>query len=135
MKKLGTRSDVGTGFFAAKPVFWERPAFVIWTAAQPDPAKAEADLAAADPTFAQVKEKYDKSRRTVTRTGAYTVPAWESVNPLHQFFVKLTSTQCATADYEVDFITYFTRLTGSQLGATFDPDYYVTDTLVDIPKL
>ena len=70
MKKLGTRSDAGTSLFAAKPLFWERPAFVIWTAAQPDPVKAEADFAAADPIFAEFKNKYDKSRRTVTRTGA-----------------------------------------------------------------
>jgi hypothetical protein len=71
MRRLGTRSDAGTGLFAAKPLFWERPTFVIWTAAQPDPAKAEAEFAAADPAFADFKDKYDKSRRTVTRTGAH----------------------------------------------------------------
>jgi hypothetical protein len=39
------------------------------------------------------------------------------------------------ADYEVDFIDYFTRLSGSKLGARFDPDYYVTETVVNVPKL
>ena len=39
------------------------------------------------------------------------------------------------ADYEVDFIDYFTRLTGSKLGAKFVPDPYVVDSVLDIPKL
>lgn len=69
MKKLGTPSGAGTGLFAPKPLFWERPSFVIWTAAQPDPEQAEAAFAAADPQFAELKAKYDRSRRTVTRTG------------------------------------------------------------------
>jgi hypothetical protein len=41
----------------------------LWTAAQPDPAKAEQEFAAADPEFASLKNKYDRSRSTVTRTG------------------------------------------------------------------
>lgn len=69
MKKLGTPSDAGTGPFAPKPLFWERPGYVIWTAAQPDPAAAEAAFAAADQQYAELKDKYDRSRRTVTRTG------------------------------------------------------------------
>ena len=73
MKKLGTPSGAGTGLFAAKPLFWERPGFVIWTAAQPDPEQAEAAFAGADPQFADLKTKYDRSRRTVTRTGVRAV--------------------------------------------------------------
>ncbi|MEW5309373.1 MAG: hypothetical protein WDW38_001267 [Sanguina aurantia] len=46
-----------------------------------DPAAEEIRMAAADPTFADYKKKYDMSRRTLTRT-----------------------------DYEVDFIAYYTRL-------------------------
>lgn len=42
---------------------------------------------------------------------------------------------CGPADYEVDFIDYFTRLTGSKLGAKFVPDPYVVDSVLDIPKL
>lgn len=38
-------------------------------AAQDDPQKTEQDFAAADPQFAELKQKYDRSRRTVTRTG------------------------------------------------------------------
>lgn len=58
------------GPLTAKPAFWERPAFVLYTAAQPDPAAAEAALAAADSGFAAWKRKYDISRDTYTRTGA-----------------------------------------------------------------
>lgn len=71
LKTLGTSASAGGGPFAPKPLFWERPAFVLWTAAQDDPAKAEADFAAADPEFAQLKLKYDRSRKTVTRTGDF----------------------------------------------------------------
>lgn len=46
----------------------ERQAFVLYTAAQPDAAAAEEALAA-DPGFAAWKKKYDRSRRTITRTG------------------------------------------------------------------
>lgn len=38
-------------------------------AAQDDPQKTEQDFAAADPQFAELKQKYDRSRKTVTRTG------------------------------------------------------------------
>lgn len=69
LAKLGTASGGGGGLFAPKPLFWERPAFVLWTAAQPDPVKAEEEFAAADPEWANLKVKYDRSRATVTRTG------------------------------------------------------------------
>ncbi len=58
------------GPFAAKPPFWERPMFVLWTAAAADPAAEEARFVEADPkTWAGIKTAYDRSRRTVTRTG------------------------------------------------------------------
>lgn len=64
--KLGNENK--GGFAAGKAPFWERPAFVLWTQAQPDPAAAEAALAE-DNDFKSWKAKYDRSRRTVTRTG------------------------------------------------------------------
>jgi L-ascorbate peroxidase len=54
----------------------------------------EAKLAADNPVFASIKESYDRERRTTTRT-----------------------------TYEVDFITYFTKLT--DLGAKFNKDAYL----------
>ncbi|KXZ46294.1 hypothetical protein GPECTOR_45g164 [Gonium pectorale] len=82
------------GLFATKPPFWERPTLVLWAAAAADPAAEEERLAAADPAaFQGAKVNYERSRRTVTRT-----------------------------DYEVDFIDYFTLLTGL---ATFKPDAYL----------
>ena len=64
--KLGNENK--GGFAAGKAPFWERPAFVLWTQSQPDPAAAEAALAE-DNDFKGWKAKYDRSRRTVTRTG------------------------------------------------------------------
>ncbi len=40
------------------------------TAAQEDPEAVEQAFAAASPTYADLKQKYDRSRKTVTRTGA-----------------------------------------------------------------
>ena len=71
MNTLGTKAGSSTGLFAPKPLFWERPAFVIWTAAQPDPAKAEQAWADADNAYKGLKLKYDRSRDTGTRTGAF----------------------------------------------------------------
>lgn len=82
MGKLGAKPGGGGGPFAPKAPFWERPAFVVWPAAQLEPEKEEQRLAAADPAFAEFKKKYDISKRTVTRT-----------------------------DYEVDFAEYYNRLT------------------------
>ena len=64
--KLGNESKGGFG--AGKAPFWERPTFVLWSGAQPDPEAAENALAA-DEDFQNWKKKYDRSRRTVTRTG------------------------------------------------------------------
>lgn len=63
--KLG---DVKTGFGGGKAPFWERVSFILWAGAQPDPAAAEAALAQ-DSEYAKWQNKYDRSRRTVTRTG------------------------------------------------------------------
>lgn len=65
--KLGKEKS---GFGSGKAPFWERISFVLWTAAQPDPAAAEATLAQND-EFSKWKKKYDQSRRTVTRTGKH----------------------------------------------------------------
>lgn len=77
-RSLGNRKPEG-GFGAGKPPFWERVAYVFLDAAAEDPAKTDAELAA-DPDFAKFKTKYDRSRKTVTRT-----------------------------DYEVDFIEFTKR--------------------------
>ena len=66
--KLGNESKGGFG--AGKAPFWERPTFILWSGAQPDPEAAEAALAA-DEDFQNWKKKYDRSRRTVTRTGEH----------------------------------------------------------------
>ena len=69
LSTLGTAAGSSGGLFAPKPLFWERPAFVIWTAAQPEPAKAEQAWADANNAYKGLKLKYDRSRDTVTRTG------------------------------------------------------------------
>ena len=69
LSTLGTAAGSSGGLFAPKPLFWERPAFVIWTAAQPEPAKAEQTWADANNAYKGLKLKYDRSRDTVTRTG------------------------------------------------------------------
>lgn len=99
--KLGNESKGGFG--AGKAPFWERPAFVLWTGAQPDPAAAEESLAK-DDDFKSWKNKYDRSRRTVTRT-----------------------------EYEVDFITYFTKI--ANLGAKFDGSKYLYPITLELPKI
>lgn len=91
------------GLFAPKKPFWERVTFVLWPAAQADPAAAEA-LLDASPAFEGLKRKYDISRRTATRT-----------------------------DYEVDFITYSTKL--ANLGAKFDPNAYLYPIKLGVVKL
>lgn len=65
---FGKLGDVKTGFGAGKAPFWERVSFVLWSGAQPDVAAAEATLAQ-DTEYANWKNKYDRSRRTVTHTG------------------------------------------------------------------
>ena len=85
----------------------------MYTAAQEDPAKAEEYLAT-DPEFAKWKKNYDKSRKTITRTSG----------PLG----LLPQLRWTCADYEVDFITYFTRLT--TLGARFDNLAYLKPVVV-----
>jgi L-ascorbate peroxidase len=83
------------GFGSGKAPFWERIAFVIWTGAADDQDAEGARLTEND-VFKGWKTKYDRSKATVTRT-----------------------------DYEVDFITYFTKL--QDLGATRVPQAYLVD--------
>ena len=68
--QLGNTTPEGglKAFFSGKPPFYERPGFLVWTYAQPNPAKAEAKLGA-DPRFAPYKTQYDRSRETLTRAG------------------------------------------------------------------
>lgn len=80
-KNLNNKDPNSTTPFAPKAPFWERPMFVLWTAAAADPAAEEARFAAAAPIFADLKSKYDYSKRTLTRT-----------------------------EYEVDFIEYVEKL-------------------------
>lgn len=73
MTKLGYKPSDGPGFLTPKPPFWERPTFVLVTAAAPNPAAEEARFAGYSKDYASLKRKYDISRNTVTRTGVYVV--------------------------------------------------------------
>ena len=68
--RLNNKDYGATGFFAPKPTFDQRQAFILYGSAQPNVEEAEAKLAA-DPSFKykEFKEKYQRSRETVTRTG------------------------------------------------------------------
>ena len=65
--KLGVEESKGP--LKRRPPFWERVSFVLATAAASDPAAAELAFAAADADYAGWKKNYDRSRKTVTRTG------------------------------------------------------------------
>ncbi|GAX84388.1 hypothetical protein CEUSTIGMA_g11810.t1 [Chlamydomonas eustigma] len=82
---LGAKPGNGSGLgpFSPKPPFWEKPAFLIWTAASRDPSAEEAKLEAYSQVYADIKKQYDRSRDTVSRT-----------------------------DYEVDFAQAYNKLTG-----------------------
>jgi len=112
--QLGAKPEGGFGY---KPPFYERPGFLMYTAAQSDPAKAE-EFLATDPEFAKWKINYDKSKRTITRTSDDASVAQRRL------------TVCL--DYEVDFVTYFTRLTS--LGAKFDKQAYLRPVVVKSKK-
>lgn len=101
--KLGVKPDAGGGLFAPKAPFWERQQFLLWPAAQADPAATEAAMVAysAD-AYGPWKQQYDKSRATVTRTS-----------------------------YEVDFGTIFTKL--ADLGAKFDKEAYLFPIKAVVP--
>ena len=94
--QLGNRNPEG-GFGKPKPPFYARQAFVLLAAAYPD---AEDKLAADDAEFGQWKAKYDRSKRTTTRTGATPVvdPAtgpgfllgrWSAVQPPLTRFIRI----------------------------------------------
>lgn len=105
MSGLGVKDPAELqGPFAKKAPFWERIAFVLWTAAQPNPSAAEEALVSGAPdAFGPWKEKYDKSRATTFRQ-----------------------------DYEVDFIQYLNKL--ADLGAKINPDVYLYDVTVKVPE-
>lgn len=68
--RLNNNDYGATGFFAPKPIFDQRQAFILYTSAQPNIVEAEAKLAAeADTQYKGYKGKYERSRDTVTRTG------------------------------------------------------------------
>ena len=50
-------------------------------------------------------------------------------------FTQSRDVSGARADYEVDFITFFTRLTGTKMGAKFDDEAYLVPIKIDIPRL
>ncbi|KAG2487467.1 hypothetical protein HYH03_013889 [Edaphochlamys debaryana] len=80
--KLGVVPGASSGPFAAKPPFWERPTFLLWTAAAADPPAEEARFASELPDkYGSIKTMYERSRLTTTRT-----------------------------DYEVDFIAFYNQM-------------------------
>ena len=105
--RLGAKPD-GSPAGGGRGLFWERPAFLAWSASLPaDVAAAEeARLAAANPEFREAKARADRSRGTASRS-----------------------------DYEVDIADVLLRLASSKAGATFDPDAYLYDIVVESVKL
>jgi len=94
--KLGAKPGAGAGPLTPKPPFWEKPGYLIWTAAADDSAAEAARLASANPqAFEGIKKNYDRSRATYTRT-----------------------------DYEVDFAVVYNKL--CNLGAKFDSNAYLS---------
>lgn len=68
--RLGNKDYGATGFFAPKPIFDQRQAFVLYGSSQTQVSEAESKLAA-DPktSYKDFQTKYNRSRDTVTRTG------------------------------------------------------------------
>ena len=53
-----------------------------------------------------------------------------------QFYLhSIVNVSDVRADYEVDFITFFTRLTGTKMGAKFNDEAYLVPIKIDVPKL
>jgi hypothetical protein len=95
LRKLGAKSGSDSGPFSAKPPFWEKPGFVLWTAAALDPAAEEARFVAAAPdAYSGIKRSYDTSRASTTRT-----------------------------NYEVDFSEFYNKMCAQ--GATFNSKKYL----------
>ena len=93
------------GIIAKKAPFWERVMFVLWPAAQPDQAAAEAALVEGAPdAFGPWKAKYDQSRSTTFRQ-----------------------------DYEIDFNDYFNKL--ADVGVKVNPSYYLYDVTFKVRKI
>ena len=106
--QLGAKPGKDDIFGPALPLFWQRPAFLLWAASVPAEKAEEIEtrLAAADPLFADAKKKYDRDRNTFSRTG-----------------------------FEVDLIEAFAALSSSRCGAKVDPDYYLYDIQVETVKI
>lgn len=96
MRRLANKTpDVDPGYFSAKPPFGPRQAFILYTASSSDPAKTEEDWVAADPEkFTKLKKAYDKSRRSVTRTGKWFTTKLRILLKL-QLFVILVTQMCS----------------------------------------
>jgi len=105
---LGAKPGKDGPFGPALPLFWQRPAFVLWAASVPEDkaAEIESKLAEADPKFAEAKTKYDRDRATFSRTG-----------------------------FEVDLIEAFAALSNTRCGAKVDPDAYLYDIQVETVKI
>lgn len=106
--QLGAKPPSAGPFGPALPLFWQRPAFLLWSASVPEDRadEVEAKLAAADPLFVESKKKYDRDRATFSRTG-----------------------------FEFDLIEAFATLASSRCGAKFDPDAYLYDIEVETVKI
>lgn len=105
---LGAKPVNAGPFGPSLPLFWQRPAFLLWSASVPEDKaeEVEAKLAAADPLFAEAKKKYDRDRATFSRTS-----------------------------FEVDLIEAFSTLASSKCGAKFNPDAYLYDIEVETVKI
>ncbi len=105
--RLGKKAD-GSNPTGGRSLMWEKPAFYAWGASLPSGAAAaeEARLSAANPVFAAAKVAADRSRATASRS-----------------------------DYEVDVADLLMRLGSSKAGATFDPEAYQHDVVVESVKL
>ena len=107
--QLGAKPGRDGPFGPALPLFWQRPAFLLWAASAPAAKAAEVEARLAEsgaPLFAEAKKKYDRDRATFSRTG-----------------------------FEVDLIEAFAALSSSRCGATVDPDAYLYDIQVETVKI
>ena len=105
--RLGKKED-GSNPSGGRALIWEKPAFYAWGASLPaEKATAEeARLAAANAEFAAAKAGADRSRATASRSG-----------------------------FEVDVADLLLRLGSTKAGATFDPDAYLYDIVIEQVKL
>lgn len=107
---LGAKPNKGGtgGFGPALPLFWARPAFLLWSASVPAEVAAEVEqkLADANPAFADAKKKYDRDRATFSRAG-----------------------------YEIDLAQALFDLCSGKCGAKFDQNAYLYDIEIETVKI